>query len=452
MLRKIEVRFEDTYGTYEVVSEEVFSGRKEPATGGNFTTARRTLSLNSQQNLNADTAQGKGGNRQMRLHRTFVCGFLLLLGLLTNLQAQSIYVYTNDSPGFGPNTVSALRLNTDNTLSPIAGTPFYTGGSGGSGFYGSLRNALSPDGQFLFASNAGSGDVSVFSINPSDGVLMLLPGSPFPTGGSGVVGISLSVTPDGKFLYASDAGSNTITAFRVSSHGSLTMVGSPIAAGGAPDGTKVTPDGKFLAVALASGNQVAMFDIGPDGSLTPVHGSPFTGLGSGIITSVEVNCGGNLLFADSLTSTATVQVFGIDADGVLGSIAGSPFQAGVGDGSNVVLLSPDNSTLFNSNQFTNGGAGSITDFHVAADGSLSLVLGSPFTTTGGLIPSGMAISRDGSLLFVANLSSKVGVFTVGSDGTLTQVPGSPFATGHNVGFSALVAWPPATCNTRNNMK
>lgn len=130
----------------------------------------------------------------MRFPRNLVFGFVLLLGLLSHLSAQNMYVYTNDSPGVGPNTVSALRVNADNTLSPIAGTPFFTGGQGGAGFFGSFRSALSPDGQFLFASNAGSSDVSVFAINADDGVLTLLEGSPFSTGGSGVSGISLSVT------------------------------------------------------------------------------------------------------------------------------------------------------------------------------------------------------------------------------------------------------------------
>lgn len=385
----------------------------------------------------------------MRFSRS-VYNFALLLGLLSRLQAQNMYVFTNDSPGSGPNTVSALRVNADKTLSPIPGTPFFTGGSGGAGLFGSFRSALSPDGQFLFASNAGSSDVSVFTINANDGVLTLIQGSPFSTGGSGVSGISLSVTPDGKFLYASDAGSNTVTAFRVASHGALTMIGSPISAGGIPDGTKVTPDGRFLAVTLVDANQVAMFNIGSDGSLIPVFGSPFTGLGSALATSVDVNCGSDLLFANNLTFATEVQVFGIDKEGVLGSIAGSPFQSTAGGGSsNNILLSPDNSTLFASN---NGDPGSITVFRVAPDGSLSLVLGSPFPTTGGFVPTGMATSRDGSVLFVANLTSSVGVFTVANDGTLAQVPGSPFATGHDVGFSALVAWPPATCKAKNNLK
>src|SRR6185436_10008231 len=84
------------------------------------------------------------------------------------------------------------------------------------------------------------------------------------------------------------------------------------------------------------------------------------------------------------------------------------------------------------------GAGNVVSGLAAfADGSLSVLPGSPWRT-GGMGPSGgvflaaprIGISSAGGRLFVADWGSDdVAVFAIGEDGTLQPVPGSPFESG-----------------------
>src|SRR5712691_4190446 len=99
-------------------------------------------------------------------------GFALLSG---SLRAQGNFVYTNDDIT-GPNTVSAFSVASNGTLAPISGSPFSTGGIGAA-VCCLNRPIISTNGNFLFASNTGSNDVSVFSIDAATGALSLVAGS-----------------------------------------------------------------------------------------------------------------------------------------------------------------------------------------------------------------------------------------------------------------------------------
>lgn len=334
------------------------------------------------------------------------------------------YVYVNNNL-FGPNTVSAFSVNANGSLTPIAGSPFATGGSGlGGGFFAANRATIGTMNKFLFASNELTSNISVFSIDPATGAIALVPGAPFPTAGVPSAGISLGVTPDNQFLFAASSGSGIITVFSVAANGTLTPIpGSPFPVGGVPDGIRVSPDGKFLAVANISSDAVAMFSIALNGTLTQVPGSPFPATALGSLAGVEINCAGSLVFGGEAVGIGTnIDVFSVGSNGALTPIPGSPFNnQGTGDNSNVVVLSPSDQHLFVSNQFSN----TITVFNVASNGALSLVPGSPFADPGGS-PEVMATNEAGTLLYVKKGNGAVSVFRIAADGTLTPVPGSPF--------------------------
>jgi len=89
-------------------------------------------------------------------------------------------------------TVSAFTIaRTTGTLTPVPGSPFPAG------FY-SVSVGLSPRGQFVYAASQGSpfnnwaGSVSAYAIDPSDGKLTPVPGSPF---GAGSLSTSVAITP-----------------------------------------------------------------------------------------------------------------------------------------------------------------------------------------------------------------------------------------------------------------
>ncbi len=372
--------------------------------------------------------------------------FLLLTAFVSpaGLNAQGNFVYTNDDV-LGPNTVSAFSVAANGTLTLLSGSPFATGGSGsGGGLFASNRVATDAAGKFLFASNVGSSNVSVFTIDAGTGALSLVAGSPFATGGSaGSNSLSLAVTPDGKFLIAGNWGSSNLTVFSIAGSGALAPItGSPFHALSGPAGIKVSPNGKFLAVGENATNvdQVEMFSIAADGTLSSF--GAFAGGGGNTLAGVDMDCAGNFLYGGEANSTGTiVDGYSVASNGTLTTLTGSPFIPGVGVNSNVVLLSPDDKTLFVSNQSSK----TITVFGLGANGGLSLVAGSPFAMNAASFPAGMATSQDGSFLYVANFNNKVSVFSVSSTGVLTEVTGSPFATGRAAALESLTAFPAKTC-------
>src|SRR5215831_15956369 len=300
-----------------------------------------------------------------------ICLAMLVLAPSSLVAQKFVYVNNNIS---GPNSVSGFVTSVSAvgfTLLPISGSPFPTGGNGGSLFFFDNELAVFSDGQFLFAANAGSSNVAVFRINQSSGFLTPLPGSPFSTGQNASTGMSLAetVAPGGKFLYATNDAAGTISIFSIAHDGTLTLTSfSPVPTDPSRDGPgamAVRSSGKYLAVALPGVNKVAVFAIGTAGRLTPVPDSPFSGTGNGLVTGVDFNCGETILFgAEANNSESIVDVYSVAHNGALSPIPGSPFIFGNGaKNSNVVLYSPAGPFVFVSNQFSS----TITDFAVASD-------------------------------------------------------------------------------------
>ena len=373
--------------------------------------------------------------------RGLVLSSFTLIFFAADLYAQN-FVYT-DNNNFGPNTVTAFSVAANGALTPVAGSPFATGGTGTDrGFFASNRARTCVVGSRLYITNEGSDNVSGFNINPTTGALTPVPGSPFATGGaSSGIGISLDCTRDGHFLIAASSGSSNITVFSIAADGSLTPVaGSPFPAGGEPDGIRVSPAGPFLAVALADVDRVAMFSIAANGALTPVPGSPFASPATGIVTGIEINCAGTILFAAQAGGPGTaVDVFSIGANGAL-TLIQSFYNMALGSNSNVAVLSPNQQFLFVSNQASN----TITVFNVAPNGMLSPLAGSPFADPGGASPQQLATDQAGTFLYANNENGVVSVFSIAANGALSSVAGSPFAAGSGQ-RPGIAAFPPASC-------
>lgn len=373
----------------------------------------------------------------LKYMKWFVWSSILLAIMPASLAAQN-FVYTNNDLTTG-NSVSGFAVDTNGSLSAIAGSPFATGGLGtGGGLYSPNRIIVVND--FLYASNAGSNDVSAFTIDASTGVLASV-GSPFATGAlndPSASGISLAATPDGKYLYAGSTGGD-ITVFSINSTtGALTAVGSPVAAGGAMSSMKVTPSGNFLAVALYLSNEVAVFAIQSDGTLQPVANSPFalkSGTGNG--TGIDVNCASNQLFVGR--SGPDIDVFSIASTGGLSELSNSPFSTGTVPSNQVVALSPDDSTLFSSNQ----GGNTVSAFAVGSDGSLTVPGTTVSAGSSALYPGGLAVRKDGTFLYAADTNGAISTFGVGGSSPLSF--DSYFSSGLASGLHSLAAYPAKTC-------
>jgi len=396
-------------------------------------------------------AAGAQQERSLSVKIIHLVAFLFLPAFGNGAAATFVYV---DNDIAGPNSVSAFAVSATGVLTPIPGSPFATAGTGfGGGGYAPnrVRSVIVKD--TLYVSNGGSHDISAFSIDPNTGALTLVAGSPFAAAGPPSGPLSLAATPDNQFLYAGGNQSGKINGYTIDASGALHPIpGFPIDAGGQPIGMTTTPvNGKFLAVTLnglGTVNKIAMFAINlTTGTLSAVTGSPFAGPPEpsfDSVASVDCNCAENRLFASIANSTnAQIAVFSIDPTGVLAPIGGSPFT-GPGVNSNVGVLSPDDTKLFVSNQFSH----TVDAFNVDSNGALTSVAGSPFSDGTGQ-PAGMATDAAGQWLFTANglLSSSIGSFSIDANGALTAAPGSPFTTGLPAGavLESLAVFPPKNC-------
>ena len=359
---------------------------------------------------------------------------ITLLAVSAGLQAQS-FVYTNDDVS-GTNTVSIFSF-TAGALSLVGSVP--TGDSGASGGFYAV-NRITTAGNFLYASNDGGGSISAFSIVPSTGALTLI-GSPFATG-AGFGDISLAASPNGQFLFAG-LPNHSVAVLAIGAGGSLSLA-STASLPSQPAGMKVSADGQHLAVALPASSSIAMFNIGSNGALTMVNGMPVPG--TGMVMGVDINCASADLFGGVMTQNPTMaDAYTITSTGWLTRVQGSPFSPGVGLNSNVVLLSPNDQSLFVSNQ----GSASLTVFHANSDGTLALVAGQqPFALpTASGVPAGMATDQSGSVLFVATTAlnqNQIQVMNIASDGTLSPA-GAPVNGNSQGSLLSLAAYPAKTC-------
>ena len=83
---------------------------------------------------------------------------------------------------------------------------------------------VTPDGRFLYTTNAGSGSVSGYAIRPDGAIVLLNADGVTGVTGGGVADVTL--TNNGRYLYALRSGAGAIAMFRVEEHGALTPLGN----------------------------------------------------------------------------------------------------------------------------------------------------------------------------------------------------------------------------------
>ncbi|MDG2408115.1 MAG: lactonase family protein [Pirellulales bacterium] len=73
----------------------------------------------------------------------------------------------------------------------------------------------------------------------------------------------LAITPDGRFLYGTNRGHDSIAAYRIGKGGLLEPISITSSGGKSPQNLEITADGRWLLVANMSGGNVAVFAIEP---------------------------------------------------------------------------------------------------------------------------------------------------------------------------------------------
>ncbi len=350
---------------------------------------------------------------------------------------QFAYVANED----GSNVSGYIIHAANGKLTPVEGSPFYTGKSGPTSV------AVDPAGRFLYVTNqnARDNDVAGFSIDCDSGRLTPAPGSPFAAG-SGPS--SIAIDPSGRYAYVSNSGSNNVSAFKIDQNsGRLVPVsGSPFPAGSSPSSVAVDPLGQFVYVTNKSSDNVSGYTINSaTGALTAISGSPFAAGTSPVSVAVDPN--DRFVYVANQGSD-NISGYSINLPtGGLGALATSPYGP-VAGGFTSVTFDPTGGFVY----LTGSGGVSAyniqtnpTDFEVITPpsfppvisvyGQLTPVTGSPF---GGGTPGFAAVDYTGTFLYAANKSSNdVSAYTL-SLGVLKPIAASPFPTGSGPVSIALV--------------
>lgn len=124
---------------------------------------------------------------------------------------------------------------------------------------------------FAYGINEMHNSVTVFIYEPDTGSLLEQQTiSTLPDDWEGTSHCAdLKLTPDGRFLYGTNRGHDSLAIYSVGEDGLLTLVGIEPSLGRGPQNLAITPDGSLLVVANMPGNNVVTFRINPKtGELT----------------------------------------------------------------------------------------------------------------------------------------------------------------------------------------
>jgi 6-phosphogluconolactonase (cycloisomerase 2 family) len=321
-------------------------------------------------------------------------------------------VYTMDNAASG-NRVLSFQRDADGSLSPSASDP--TGGLGtGSGLSSQGAILLTRDGQWLFVSNAGSDEISVFAVSRNG--LQLAD----KVGSGGHTPISLTLDQD--LLYVLNAGGagggqDTITGFHFDK-GHLTAIPGSTqtlsADNTGPAQVSFTSDGQVLVVTEKSTSIIDTFTVDDHG--LPENHKMFA---SPAATPFGFAAGRrNRIFVSNAAGPSSMSSYQILEDGDVEAIS-SPVVTSQNAACWVVLT--DN------NRFAytaNAGSGSISGFRVDPHGNLELLDldGRTGVTGDGSHPIDMALSNNGRFLYSLNSGNgTISAFRVEADGSLQSL-------------------------------
>lgn len=155
----------------------------------------------------------------------------------------------------GSDSLSAYAVDSDSGALTIArGSPYATGRA-------PMSVTLDAAARYALVTNSGSDSVSVFRYRTSAGPLrieMRKVGSPFATNKQPV---ELAIDPSGKHVYVANAGSDNLSVFTVHyQSGALTALPqSPLATGKVPGSVVVHPNGDWVHVLNRGSNDIAIY-------------------------------------------------------------------------------------------------------------------------------------------------------------------------------------------------
>jgi len=337
----------------------------------------------------------------------------------------AVFVMTNDAES---NHIIAYERTQYGTL--LSPRKYSTDGRGSGGNVDPLASqgslTLSADRSLLLAVNAGSGTLSVFRVFGSHLALTDV----VPTGGSE----PNAVAQHDKLVYVlNTAGSSSVVGFHLFEGKLVRLPDSQRFLSGNDTNSAslaFSADGRYLVVTERATNKLDLFKVLDDGRLSALVSNASVGPGAFAVTFVkdtaivaETGAGG--------PDSSAMSSYSIAPNGTLVAVSPSVPTLGTANCWNVVT--PDGRFVYASNS----GSASISGFQIKAGGALAPLPG----TVVGFNPSGstnldIAISADGAYLYSLNAGTgTIGSFAIrASDGSLTSLGvthGLPAAAGLN---------------------
>jgi 6-phosphogluconolactonase (cycloisomerase 2 family) len=345
--------------------------------------------------------------------------------------AGAVFVMTNDAD---KNEVIAFERGPNGNLGESIS--YETHGRGSGGITDPLESqgslTLSQDHSLLFAVNAGSGDVSAFSVHKA--FLTFL--NKTPSGGAQ----PSAVAEHGGLVYVlNSGGAGSLVGFHLDFGGQLKQIKDSTAfltattTGGAS--LAFSPDGQFLVVTERIANNIDVFRVQPNGTLAPivVNANPAPGT-----FSVTFAPNGAAIVSETgpanETNASAISSYTVNSNGTLAAISKSVPALASGNCWNAIT--PDGTRVYTSNS----GSDNISGFNIGKNGALTPIAG----TIVGENPSGshnvdIAVSADGKFLYTINSQSgNIGMFAINQDGSLTNL-GQAGDLPKSVGFNGIAA-------------
>jgi 6-phosphogluconolactonase (cycloisomerase 2 family) len=323
-----------------------------------------------------------------------------------------VFTMTN---GTGGNAILRFDRGPDGGLAPAGEVS--TGGFGtGAGLGNQGGLTLGANGRALFAVNAGDNTVSVLAVRGGDLELVDV----VPSGGERPI----SVTTRGRLVYVLNAGgAGSITGFVITpGEGLVALPGStrPLSGATMTDAAQVSfsPNGRVLAVTEKATNLLVTYVVGADGR----PGDPRVFASAGMTPfGFSFDPHGRLIVSEAFggaPDASAVSSYAVSSDGALSGISAS-----VGTTETAacwIIVTPGGRFAYT----TNTASGSISGYAVAPDGSLGLLDDDGVTGVTGMGsgPIDLALSRDGRFLYSLNSGNgTLSGFHVAADGRLLSI-------------------------------
>lgn len=303
-----------------------------------------------------------------------------------------VYSETNET---GMNKINRFRQGENGLLLPLSSVESGGAGNGlGLGSQGSVM--LDANHEWLFAVNAGDNSISSFSVG-SDGTLTLA--HTIASGGT----TPISVTMNGNYLYVVNSGSSNICGFELSAGGMMTKIegsNQPLSAN--PAGAaqiSFQPEGKVLYVTEKATNKIGIFKLDQNGAAMPgtfmnsVGATPF-GFSWGRSQNYMIvsNAAGGAPEMGSATSYTTDMMGNtMDVNGAVTDKQAAPCWVAVAKYGRFAWV-------------TNTASNNISVYYLSPEGALHYIFFSNTTTGEG--PIDLTVSSNNMNIYVLNSVSK----------------------------------------------